>query len=334
MTIQVTKVGRLNADQVNSVLRSAMLAPSTQNTQPWLFRCTSTGIELHADPRRILAVTDPDGRELVISCGAALFTLRTAIHALGIHPATTLVPSRADPDLLAVVRPLAERSPDPRIARLARAIPRRRTNRRPFLPTTIPRSTLSMLRHATELENAWMPSLDAAQCRDLRDLTARAHLAQLAAPGFLAELGRWTELGAEKRDGVPAYATDGSSAESRLLDEFGPEEGSSEESGTAGPRMKAAPLVVAIGSFSDERLDRLQAGQALQRVLLSATSAGLDTSYISPPVTVASARAELRTLLGCGVWPQLLLRVGYGSPLPWTPRRPLEDVLLDTLVSA
>ncbi|MEV6909356.1 hypothetical protein [Amycolatopsis sp. NPDC051071] len=325
MTIQVTKVGRLNSDQVNCVLRSAMLAPSTHNTQPWLFRCTSTGIELHADPRRMLPVTDPDGRELVISCGAALFTLRTAIHALGFHPATTLMPSRADPDLLAVVRPLAERTPDPKVVRLARAIPRRRTNRRPFLPTAIPRSTLTKLRHATELEHAWLPSLDAVQCRHLRDLSASARLDQLADPAFVAELGRWTHRGGEVRDGVPSYATDGSPTdEGWLLEEFG----------TDGDGSRPDPLVVVIGSFSDGRLDRLQVGQALQRVLLTATGAGLDTSFISPPVLVPSARAEFRRLLGCGVWPQVLLRVGHGAPLPWTPRRPLEDVLLETLVSA
>ncbi|MFJ8915007.1 Acg family FMN-binding oxidoreductase [Amycolatopsis sp. NPDC102389] len=325
MTIQVTRVGRLNSEQVNSVLRSAMLAPSTHNTQPWLFRCTGTGIELHADPRRILPVTDPDGRELVLSCGAALFTLRTAIHALGFHPATTLMPSRADPDLLAVVRPLAERTPDPKVARLARAIPRRRTNRRPFLSSVVPKPTLAVLRHATELEHAWLPNLDAEQCRLLRDLTTVARRKQLADPAFLAELGRWTELGAGTRDGVPSYATEGSPAdESWLLDEFG--------GATGDPRP--VPLVVAIGSLTDDRLDRLQAGQALQRVLLTATGAGLDASFISPPIMVREARAELRRILGCGVWPQVLLRVGYGSPLPWTPRRPLDDVLLDSLISA
>ncbi|MFI7119797.1 Acg family FMN-binding oxidoreductase [Amycolatopsis sp. NPDC049868] len=325
MTIQVTKVGRLNSEQVNSVLRSAMLAPSTHNTQPWLFRCTGTGIELHADPRRILPVTDPDGRELVLSCGAALFTLRTAIHALGFHPATTLMPSRADPDLLAVVRPLAERMPDQKVVRLARAIPRRRTNRRPFLSSVVPKPTLTTLRHAAELEHAWMSNLDAEQCLLLHDLTARARRKQLADPAFLAELGRWTGLGASARDGVPSYATEGSPAdESWLLDEFGE---------TAGD-PRPVPLVVAIGSLTDDRLDRLQAGQAMQRVLLTATASGLDASFISPPIMVREARAELRRLLGCGVWPQVLLRVGYGSPLPWTPRRPLNDVLLDTLISA
>ncbi|MBE1574548.1 Acg family FMN-binding oxidoreductase [Amycolatopsis roodepoortensis] len=325
MTIQVTRVGRLNSEQVNSVLRSATLAPSTHNTQPWLFRCTATGIEIHSDPRRLLPATDPDGREIVLSCGAALFTLRTAIHALGFHPATTLMPSRADPDLLAVVRPLAERTPDPKVVRLARAIPRRRTNRRPFLSNAVPEPTLTALRHATELEHAWMSSLDADQCHLLHDLTSRARREQLSDPAFLAELGRWTGLAASTRDGVPSYATEGSPIdESWLLDEFG--EG---HSGTL-----PLPLVVVIGSLTDERLDRLQAGQALQRVLLTATSAGLDASFISPPIMVRGARAELRRLLGCGVWPQVLLRLGYGSRLPWTPRRPLEDMLLDTLISA
>ncbi|MFD6069019.1 Acg family FMN-binding oxidoreductase [Amycolatopsis lurida] len=324
MTIQVTRVGRLNSEQVNSVLRSATLAPSTHNTQPWLFRCTGTGIEVHADPRRILPATDPDGREIVLSCGAALFTLRTAIHALGFHPATTLMPSRTDPDLLAVVRPLAERTPDPKVVGLARAISRRRTNRRPFVSDVVPKTTLTALRHATELEHAWMSSLDAEQGRLLRDLTARARREQLADPAFIAELGRWTGLDASTRDGVPSYALEGSPAdESWLLDEFGEAHG-----GTP------SPLVVVIGSLTDERLDRLQAGQALQRVLLTATCAGLDASFISPPIMVREARAELRRLLGCGVWPQVLLRVGYGSPLPWTPRRPLEEMLLDTLISA
>ncbi|HET6288063.1 MAG TPA: nitroreductase family protein [Amycolatopsis sp.] len=325
MTIQVTGIGRLNSEQVNSVLRSAMLAPSTHNTQPWLFRCTGTGIELHADPRRILPVTDPDGRELLLSCGAALFTLRTAMHASGFHPATTLVPSRTDPDLLAVVRPLAERTPDPKVSRLARAIPHRRTNRRPFLSRVVPDSTLAVLRHATELEHAWMSRLDAEQCRRLHDLTERARQAQFTDPAFLAELGRWTGLGANTRDGVPSYATEGAPAdESWLLDEF---RGTNSDT-------RPAPLVLMIGSLTDDRIDRLQAGQALQRVLLTATGAGLDASFISPPTMVREARAELRRLLGCGVWPQVLLRLGYGSPLPWTPRRPLEDVLLDTLITA
>jgi len=82
-------------------------------------------------------------------------------------------------------------------------------------------------------------------------------------------------------------------------------------------------------SFDDTAADRLRAGQAMQRVLLTATAAGFDASFISQPVEVPPVRAELRRLLGGGLWPQIVLRLGRGAPVPWTPRRSLDDVLLE-----
>src|SRR5207248_10116758 len=152
MTLSVTSIGLLDPDQVKSAIRAAILAPSTHNTQPWLFRCTADSIELHADPERSLAVADPDQRELLLSCGAALFNLRAAIHALGAHPATTLLPRREEPNLLAVVKPFAARKPDPRMVELADAIPRRHTNRTPFSAAVIPQSVLTPLRPPAAVE--------------------------------------------------------------------------------------------------------------------------------------------------------------------------------------
>jgi nitroreductase len=328
MTAQVTSVGRLTTDQVKSVLRSAVLAPSTHNTQPWRFRCTSAGIEVHADPGRALPVADADQRELVLSCGAALFNLRIAIHALGIHPATTLLPRRDKPDLLAVVRPFAMRPDEARITRLARVIPHRHTNRRPFTLAVVPPSVVGALRRAAEIEHAWLPSLDAAMRRDMHDLVRKAYEHQLADPAFLAEWAAWTGRDRSSRDGVPFYATGATPSvnDEWVVCDFAPRT----DHGRQPTRTPAAePLVVVIGSFHDGRVDRLRAGQAMQRVLLTATEAGLDVSFISQPVEVPSARAQLREMLGGGLWPQTVLRVGYGSPVPWTTlRRPLEDVLL------
>jgi nitroreductase len=328
MTTQVTSVGRLGYDQVESVLRAALLAPSTHNTQPWLFRCTSAGIELHADPGRTLPIVDTDQRELVMSCGAALFNLRVAIHSLGIHPATTLLPRRNEPDLLAVVRPFAARPAEARVTRLARAIPHRHTNRSPFTPATVPSFLLGALRTAAELEHAWMPALDPDQRRGLHDLVRTAHRAQLADPAFLEEWSQWTGPNRTTRDGVLTYAAgvDPVANVEWVFGDFDAHDGGNGHSTTT---AEVDPLIVVIGSFDDERIDWLRAGQAMERVLLTATAAGLDASFISQPVEVRAVRADLRRLLGGGLWPQIVLRVGYGSPVPWTPRRPLEDVLLD-----
>ncbi|MEU0533880.1 Acg family FMN-binding oxidoreductase [Amycolatopsis tolypomycina] len=326
MTSAITPVGLLDSDQVKSVLGAAVLAPSTHNTQPWRFRCTPVGLELHADTERALPVVDAGRRELLLSCGAALFNLRTAIHALGAHPATTLLPRRDEPDLLAVVRPFAARKPDPRLVELAGAIPRRHTNRTPFEKAAIPPSVVTRLRHAAEVEQAWLPRLDAVQLARLRELVNKSHHAQLADPAFVAEWRYWTGRGRGSRDGVPDHAAGAMPADDGgwILRDFG-----TEPSPRRGRIDASDPLVVVIGSFDDTRLDQLRAGQAMQRVLLTATAAGLDASFISQPVEVGSVRGELRDLLGGGLWPQIVLRLGRGKPVAWTPRRSVADVLLE-----
>jgi hypothetical protein len=326
MTPQVASVGGLNSDQVKSVLRSALLAPSTRNTQPWLFRCTSEGIEVRADPARALPIADPDRRELRMSCGAALLNLRVAIQALGIHPTTTLLPRRDDPQLMAIVRPFTTRRVDSRSAELARAVPLRRTNRRPFTSADVPWWVLGELRAAAEAEHAWMPKLGTEHRERLYELVHAAHRAQVADPDFLAEWRRWTGRASGTRDGVPTYAAGVSTSanDSWVLRDFAPQDGIGE--GTD-PGV-ADPFVVVIGSFDDRPIDHLRAGQAMERVLLTATSVGLDASFISQPVEVPAVRAELKTLLGGGLWPQILFRIGYGTPMPWTPRRPLNEVML------
>ncbi|MEV4049967.1 hypothetical protein AB0J55_02165 [Amycolatopsis sp. NPDC049688] len=325
MTSAITPIGLLDSDQVRSVIGAAVLAPSTHNTQPWRFRCTPMGIELHADPERALPVVDADRRELLFSCGAALFNLRTAIQALGAHPATTLLPRRDEPDLLAVVRPFSAGKPDPRLVELADAIPRRHTNRTPFAQAAIPAATVTRLRHAAELEQAWLPRLDAVQLDRLRELVNKSHHAQLADPAFVAEWRYWTGRDRTSRDGVPDYAAGAMPADDGgwILRDFG-----ARPAPRRGRIGEGDPLVVVIGSFDDTRLDQLRAGQAMQRVLLTATAAGLDASFISQPVEVPAVRTELRDLLGGGLWPQIVLRLGRGKPVAWTPRRSLADVLL------
>jgi len=67
------------------VVRYAILAPSSHNTQPWRFRIHGNVVEVHADFTRALPVVDPENRELIMSCGAAVFHLRAAIRYLAVE---------------------------------------------------------------------------------------------------------------------------------------------------------------------------------------------------------------------------------------------------------
>lgn len=98
---QIPEALGLAPEQVSALLDAARRAPSSHNTQPWLFRLTPTVIELHADLERRLPVADPDGTEMRLACGAALFNLRIAMLGAGIRPTVTLLPDPDQPQLIA-----------------------------------------------------------------------------------------------------------------------------------------------------------------------------------------------------------------------------------------
>ena len=96
------------AERAGYLVEVAARAPSVHNTQPWRFAVAGQAIELYADTSRQL-LEDPAGREMIISCGAALFGLRLAVRSLGYRPEVNLFPEPGQGQLLARVRALVRR---------------------------------------------------------------------------------------------------------------------------------------------------------------------------------------------------------------------------------
>jgi hypothetical protein len=91
-------------------------------------------------------------------------------------------------------------------------------------------------------------------------------------------------------------------------------------------RFEAEPTLAVLYTFGDDRQDWLRAGQALERVLLTATVHSLAT-----PLTQAVEVPQLRTLFDAPTERrvvQSIIRLGYAGAVPRTPRRPLADVLV------
>src|SRR5919204_271734 len=82
------------AERAGYLISLAARAPSVHNTQPWRFEVSERAIELYADASRQL-LEDPAGREMLISCGAALYGLRLGIRSLGYRTEVELFPGPA-----------------------------------------------------------------------------------------------------------------------------------------------------------------------------------------------------------------------------------------------
>ncbi len=79
-------------DVARFVTEAAGQAPSIYDTAPWWFGTGDHEISIRADLERRLAVRDPAGRELMLSCGAAVFTARLALRYLGRQPQVHVLP--------------------------------------------------------------------------------------------------------------------------------------------------------------------------------------------------------------------------------------------------
>ena len=85
------------ADVLRFAVEQAVLAPSSHNSQPWTFRVDEDSVDLFADPSRKLSAADPEGRELVISCGAALVNLELALAHKGRKADVAFLPDSEEP---------------------------------------------------------------------------------------------------------------------------------------------------------------------------------------------------------------------------------------------
>jgi hypothetical protein len=311
------------------VVRAAAAAPSVCNSQPWYFSSRQNAIRLHADPRRRLPQADPAGREMVISCGAALFNLRLAMSQLGFAADVTLLPDPSHPDLLAEVRWGSFTPPAPGEEALYRSIPLRHTHRGPFTAGMPPALALDLVRVARQEQAELRVIYDTGLHRPLAGLIHAAEFTQRTCPRLAAERVRWVRPPDDPRlDGVPtsAYPVQPDGLEFATRD-FACGTGWGHAVGRRPDSLHALGVVALLSVREDRRLGWLLAGQALQRLLLHATAHGVGAAFHTQPLELPWTRERIRTEFTGGAYPQMLLRLGCGGHSAATPRRPVADML-------
>ncbi len=311
-------------------VRAAITAPSVHNTQPWYFVSRNDGISLYADFSRNLPRTDPGGRELVISCGAALFNLYLAMRHLGFAADVRMLPDPHQPGLLAQVHWGRCRRPDREEELLFHAISQRHTHCGAFAGRPLPPMLMAELTAAAVAEHAGLAIIgNGEQRRLLAELIRGAEEAQCADPAAADELARWAAPARNgRRDGVPVHGRQPQAvafADRGFVFDHG-------RAPVADPALQlpahAFGTTVLLTTRGDRRLDWLLAGRALQRLLLHAAASDVSAAYHTQPLELPGPRSRIQAEIADGASPQVLLRVGYASHARVTPRRSVADVLV------
>ncbi len=314
------------------VLAAACRAPSSHNTQPWRVVLSDQHVEVRPDTDRQLAVTDPDGRELLISCGAMVRHLAVAVRAQQLS-CRTAWHLGAPGDTRAVVQVTGQaRPPDQEWAR-AFAVDHRTTHRGGFERRPVP---------PWLVEEAGQPRQPGASVHVVADdarpaveaLVAEGNRVQYADPAFRGELASWTRASARDvrlhADGLAWFALGLSRPATRLFRALLRHADLGRLVAAADRRrLRSASALVALTTAGDRPADWVAAGETLAALLLDLRLVGVSCAYVNQPVQVPALRGRLRALLGGDQVPQILLAVGYPSSRQRrpAPRRAVADLV-------
>lgn len=323
----------ISKDQFEQIVARANLAPSIHNAQPTRWRLRGKVIEIAADRKVTLPKADPDGRNIGLSCGAAVEATVLALGALGFEATVEYLWEQADLHWWRGHRMVARVGLNEGTVKdgLATRLQDRFTWRGAFLDQTP--KLFGWTRDDTVL------IMDAGTRRSLADLNDSASLLILREKAFRQELLGWMRLEAEH----PRYALDGLSREALRLPQamvgklrlgFGPlwpvldMIGHTKRLTAETETTMTAPILACFHRDAHESV--VVSGRAYLRMLLEAAGLGLMAWPMAALTDDANAAEQIKSNLAIGAERRLIQVLRLGEPSgDRTPqaRRPISELI-------
>ncbi len=323
-------------EKTKFLLRYAILAPSTHNTQPWLFRIIKSGCEVYYDPKLLLPEGDPQKRDLHISIGCAIENIIVAAKYFGVFDYISMK-STTDSNHLATIyfKNLSSKVND-NYRKILNTIPKRVNARGIFQPIKVPVEILNeistIINNEYQLNNItvhWISN--ETQISEIARLTAEGLKIAYAKKSFRKEMARWLRSSLTRRkDGIPGYALKMPFPFSfifpTLVRWFNLGFFLSKLNQMS---LNSAPLVVIITANANNPLIWLNVGRIAQRIMLEFNARGWQTSIFVASIEMGKLYQRLQKIINTKQIPQFLFAVGKtGSTHKTTPRHPLEQKII------
>lgn len=272
--------------KLESALNYAALAPTEDGWQPWFFQLADTHIELATKKNKVRESVDPEGRQFLIGCGAALFYLKLALKHFGCFGRVALFPDLDRPALVAKVHSGFSSNSTAQEQLLFSAIAKASDHDVALPEAPMTEMMLAALGQAAAGERGW---LDFVQSEPSWQQVARI---------------------------MPADDRRRSNAilQTRLSLSFGGRVIRC-GNGTMEPAQESTDSAIALAvvkTKTDDKYGWLEAGQTMARTILMAQALGLSWGFCDS-VRRREAREALRMGIGHKGFAQVILQFGGGN---------------------
>jgi hypothetical protein len=326
-TRQLPKLDNTSSNQMIELVRYAVLAANSHNTQPWKFAIKENVVEIHPDYTRRLPAVDPHDRELWISLGCALENLLLAAQTAGYAPEVVYPDSQ---DFIRINLSADTSQPSP----LFQAIPRRQCTRSEYNGQPVAVGDFDQLQNLPLEPGVGLHFItNPTRMEAVVEYVNQGNLAQFADKAFMGELIGWIRF--NKKEAFASYdglysASSGNPQTPRWLGRmFVAGTKPQQQADSDAKKMRSSAGVVILTSVSDDKAAWVRTGQVCERLALQMTALNIKSAYLNQPIEVADLRGQFQSALGlASSAPQLLVRFGYADAMPKSLRRPVEQVLI------
>ena len=310
------------------IVKYVIKSPSGHNAQPWRFRISQNSVEILPDFADTLPAVDADRHEFYISLGCAVETFCIAAEHFGYD--YQIVKQNGNGILIDLEK--NENSTD---NELFYQIEKRQTNRSVYNGKTISEDTIKILQNVELQPNTkvYFAKIGTPSADSLTGYVMRGNDIQMTDNAFKAELKEWIRFNkgeVKKFENGLTYNTMGFPAIPRFL-------GKIIMKSALKPKVQNKSNLEQINSSSHLVLfttknnsveDWLNLGRSLQRFLLEKTKLNIADGFLNQPCEVKILSEAMQENLPINnEFPQILMRIGYAQPMPYSPRKKVEKVI-------
>lgn len=355
-----TAASTTSRNKILQIIGCATQAPSSHNTQCWKFEYTvqeddnQSTIRVLPDYTRQCPIVDPDNHHLFVSMGCAVENLVIAAHQYGYSTAIVVDDQTVQEDGV-TIQLLSQHEDDKLISTdersLFHAIAQRQVTRGEYDGESLSQYELEELTKAVDGLGGGVRVriiTDPATIQLVQDAIIQANTEQMSQPAFWEELVHWmrfnTSTAHRTGDGLHGPPTgNGNIPIPQWLGKYIVKVAfnTKQENEKIKQHIQSS---AGIAVFYSDIIDHhrptsrwIQVGRCYERFALTATAMGIRNAFLNQPVEDTRRRAQFARVIGlisAQHRPDLIIRFGRGPLMPYSFRRPVQDVATELPVLA
>jgi hypothetical protein len=298
-----------------NIISYAIRAPSTHNSQPWLFRLQANSVSVFYDEKLKLPQADNDGRDLYVSIGCMLENMRIAAAHFGFSSTVTFSINEVTHHIAEVVFIKNSISISSRDEKLFETIPIRVNARGVFISDKVPNnsqeSVLSIVDEFKSENISVKLMIEKSNINQIAEITQEAMHEAYSNPAFRAEMSSWMNSNISlKKQGLPGYSLKMPLIVSLIIPFLIRYLNMGKFLGKLNLKsLSSAPMIVILSS-PNKKESWISIGQCAERIMLYLQSQKLQTSIYVGSIEMGELYKKVQKLTGGTDRPQFVFAVG------------------------